>query len=70
MGNLLGGAPLDLVDIARQIKDRSPDLYFHDYGKEIKLGRKVGHVTAMGHDLETVKQKVSDAIDFFNGQSA
>ena len=70
MGNLLGGAPLNLVDIARQIQDRSPDLYFHNYGKEIKPGRKVGHVTALGDDLDQVRQKVSDAIDFFNGQSA
>lgn len=70
MGNLLGGATLDLAQILEQIRTRSPDINLYNYGKEIKRGRKVGHITAGGQDLDSVKQIVDDAIEFFNGQSA
>lgn len=70
MGNLLGGETLDLAEILEQMLAQSPDINLHNYGKEIKRGRKVGHITAVGQNLDSVKKIVDDAIDFFNGQSA
>jgi 5-(carboxyamino)imidazole ribonucleotide synthase len=70
MGNLLGAEPLDMAQVSTQILNRWPEIYLHDYCKEIKPGRKVGHLTAIGDDLGEVKRMVNDAIDFFNGQSA
>jgi 5-(carboxyamino)imidazole ribonucleotide synthase len=39
----------------------------HGYGKEPRPGRKVGHVTAYGDDLDTVAYEARGAALFFEG---
>lgn len=54
MVNILGGRVTDLVaqrEIALAVE---PDVKVHLYGKSVKPGRKVGHVTAVGDDLDDV----------------
>jgi 5-(carboxyamino)imidazole ribonucleotide synthase len=50
MVNLLGGAREDLAEGAREAMTTDPDLKIHLYGKTVRPGRKVGHVTIAGED--------------------
>lgn len=57
MHNVLGGTRTDLVDGLRHVMARDPGLRVQLYGKGVVPGRKVGHVTAMGSDLEDVRRR-------------
>jgi 5-(carboxyamino)imidazole ribonucleotide synthase len=59
MANLLGGDEAD-ADLDRRMHllfGRDPALKVHLYGKTVKPGRKIGHVTALGDDLEDVRRR-------------
>ncbi len=46
---------------------RDPGLKVHLYGKDVKPGRKVGHVNAYGDDLEDVRRRARHAAAWFRG---
>jgi 5-(carboxyamino)imidazole ribonucleotide synthase len=46
---------------------RTPNLKFHQYGKEVKPGRKIGHVTMCGENLLQLQQEIAHAVDYMNG---
>jgi len=46
---------------------RDPRLKVHLYGKEVRPGRKVGHVTAYGNDLDDVLERARHAAAWFSG---
>lgn len=52
MVNLLGAEREDLVAGAALAVACDPEVKVHLYGKEVRLGRKVGHVTIVGDDAE------------------
>jgi 5-(carboxyamino)imidazole ribonucleotide synthase len=53
MANLLGGSGEPELDKRlHMLFARDPALKVHLYGKEVRPGRKIGHVTALGSDLE------------------
>jgi 5-(carboxyamino)imidazole ribonucleotide synthase len=54
MVNVLGGAVDDLEAQRTVALAAEPDVKVHLYGKAVKAGRKVGHVTAVGDDLDDV----------------
>lgn len=54
MVNILGGKVTDLEAQRAVVMAQDPDLKIHLYGKEVRPGRKVGHVTAYGDDLMDV----------------
>lgn len=54
MVNILGGTVEDLVAQRAVVLAAEPDVKVHLYGKSVKAGRKVGHVTAYGDDLDDV----------------
>ncbi len=66
MVNVLGG-PLTGDFQSRYVKALAdqPDVRFHAYGKEPRPGRKVGHVTATGTDLDDVAFRARAAAAFF-----
>ncbi|MFG1927989.1 hypothetical protein [Cryptosporangium sp. NPDC048952] len=39
-----------------------PGVKVHLYGKELRPGRKVGHVTALGDDLDDVRRRARRAV--------
>ncbi len=59
MANLLGGDEPD-PDMDRRLHllwGRDPGLKVHLYGKQIRPGRKIGHVTVLGDDLDDVRRR-------------
>jgi 5-(carboxyamino)imidazole ribonucleotide synthase len=69
MANVLGG-PDDteprLDERVHHLMARWPDVKIHLYGKGFRPGRKVGHVTALGADLETVRARAKAAADYLS----
>lgn len=54
MVNVLGGAVTDLEAQLSTVLAAVPHAKVHLYGKAVKAGRKVGHVTVVGSDLDAV----------------
>lgn len=70
MVNILGGdGPLGehLYAGYPHVFARDPRLKVHLYGKTVKPGRKVGHVTAYGDDLDDVRERARHAAAWFRG---
>jgi 5-(carboxyamino)imidazole ribonucleotide synthase len=66
MVNVLGGpASGSLADAYRVALADQPTVKFHNYGKQSRPGRKVGHVTATGDDLDDVVFRARAASEFF-----
>lgn len=71
MVNILGGdhgsLSEDLYGGYPHVFARDPGLKVHLYGKTVKPGRKVGHVTAYGDDLDDVRARARHAAAWFRG---
>ena len=67
MVNILGGDVGNLYSAYRHVFARDPGLKVHLYGKEVKPGRKVGHVTAVGDDVEQLLSRARHAANYFMG---
>ena len=61
MVNVLGGSRTDLATALADVDDA--DAKIHLYGKDVRAGRKVGHVTISGHDVEDVLHRARNAAD-------
>ncbi|HEY0616408.1 MAG TPA: 5-(carboxyamino)imidazole ribonucleotide synthase [Kribbella sp.] len=70
MVNVLGGDSEDTADLHYALLHcmaRDPGLKVHLYGKSVKPGRKVGHVTAYGDDLADVRERARHAAAYLTG---
>ena len=67
MVNILGGQIADLHVAFKHVMARDPGLKVHLYGKQVRPGRKVGHVTALGDDEEDLLDRARHAADYFQG---
>lgn len=67
MGNILGGDKTDMYRPYLHLMARTPSLHFHQYKKDVRPGRKIGHVTACGEDLLHLTQEVQHARDYMSG---
>ena len=69
MVNILGGADATgrLYDGYPHALARDPRLRVHLYGKDLRPGRKVGHVNAFGDDLEDCLERARHAAAWFAG---
>jgi 5-(carboxyamino)imidazole ribonucleotide synthase len=75
MANLLGGpddvVPKGLDERIHHCMARWPDVKIHLYGKGMRPGRKVGHVTALGDEVQDVRARAAAAADYLmNGERA
>ena len=68
MVNILGGDVPDLYSAYRHVFARDPGIKVHLYGKEVRAGRKVGHVTAVGHNADELLVRARHAADYFSGR--
>ncbi|MGK5529903.1 5-(carboxyamino)imidazole ribonucleotide synthase [Streptomyces sp. URMC 129] len=67
MANVLGGDAPDMYQGYLHCMARDPRLKIHMYGKDVKPGRKVGHVTTFGEDLADVRDRARHAADYLRG---
>jgi 5-(carboxyamino)imidazole ribonucleotide synthase len=61
MANVLGADDPDLYGKLNHVLAADPALKVHLYGKAVRPGRKVGHVTALGTDLAQVQDRARRA---------
>jgi 5-(carboxyamino)imidazole ribonucleotide synthase len=68
MANVLAGAddvvPKGIDERLHHCMARWPDVRIHLYGKAMRPGRKVGHVTALGTDLAEVRARARGAAGY------
>lgn len=67
MVNILGGDLADIYPAYRHVMARDPELKVHWYGKEVRPGRKVGHVTVTGTDVASLRERAWHAADYIAG---
>ena len=65
MANVLGGAGDEGFDERlHMLFARDPALKVHLYGKQVRPGRKIGHVTALGSDVADVRRRAREGADY------
>ena len=67
MANLLGGTDPDVFDRYLHVMAADPAVKVHFYGKEVRVGRKIGHVTIVGGpggDLEELRDRARRAASY------
>ncbi len=67
MANVLGGEYAHLYPAYRHVMARDPDAKVHMYGKEVRPGRKLGHVNVSGSDLDDLRERAGHAADYIQG---
>ncbi len=67
MVNVFGGAYEDLYRPYLHVMARDPGAKVHMYGKGVRPGRKIGHVTVSGDDLADCRARARHAADFITG---
>lgn len=67
MANLLGGPATDLPKALPAALEAVPNCSVHLYGKAARPGRKLGHVTALGDDLEETRGRAREAVAILRG---
>jgi 5-(carboxyamino)imidazole ribonucleotide synthase len=67
MANLLGGADPDIYDRYLHVMAADPEVKVHFYGKGVRPGRKIGHVTIAGSaddDVAAVRERARRAASY------
>jgi phosphoribosylaminoimidazole carboxylase PurK protein len=67
MANLLGGTDPDVFDRYIHVMAADPAVKVHFYGKEVRVGRKIGHVTIVGgpdDDVAKVRDRARRAASY------
>ena len=67
MVNVLGGDKPDLYRAYLHCLARDPGLRIHMYGKDVRPGRKIGHVSVTGDDLDDLLVRAHHAADYLTG---
>lgn len=68
MVNVLGGSVDDLTSELLHCFARDPRLRAEFYGKQVRPGRKVGHVNCYGDDLADVRSRAQHAARYLMGE--
>lgn len=67
MVNVLGADHPHMYPAYRHVMARDPEIKIHMYGKEVRSGRKVGHVTITGNDADNLISRARHAADYLKG---
>jgi 5-(carboxyamino)imidazole ribonucleotide synthase len=70
MANVLGSTLPDPTDALAEVARQDPAAKVHLYGKEVRAGRKLGHVNVSGDDLDDVRRRAVAAAALLRGDSA
>jgi len=68
MANVIGLDLPDLYPAYLHCLARDPGLKIHNYGKAVKPGRKIGHVTVLGRDFEDSAERARHAAAYLRGE--
>jgi 5-(carboxyamino)imidazole ribonucleotide synthase len=66
MVNILGGDDPDLYSRLVHVMAADPGVKVHLYGKAVRPGRKVGHVTAVGDDISDLRDRAARAASYLS----
>jgi phosphoribosylaminoimidazole carboxylase PurK protein len=64
MANVLGGDDEDVYDRYIHVMAADPAVKVHMYGKQVRPGRKIGHVTALGEDVADLTDRARRAASY------
>jgi 5-(carboxyamino)imidazole ribonucleotide synthase len=64
MANVLGGDDADVYDRYIHVMAADPAVKVHMYGKEVRPGRKIGHVTVTGEDVADLADRARRAASY------
>ncbi|WP_017613630.1 5-(carboxyamino)imidazole ribonucleotide synthase [Nocardiopsis salina] len=67
MANLLGGEDPDVYSRYLHVMAEDPEVKVHFYGKDVRPGRKIGHVTVAGDDHRDLLDRARDAAAYLRG---
>jgi len=67
MVNVLGGDHPEMFSAYRHVMARDPAAKVHMYGKAVRPGRKVGHVTVAGDDVDDLLERGRHAASYLRG---
>ena len=67
MANVLGGTRQTLYPELTSVLAADPAAHVHLYGKQVRPGRKIGHVTVSGDDLDDLRRRARRAADLLRG---
>lgn len=69
MANLLGSELAEPSSSYATLLAELPAAKVHLYGKEVRPGRKLGHVTVVGDDLDVLRAQAARAIEILSGKA-
>ena len=64
MANVLGGDDEDVYDRYIHVMAADPAVKVHMYGKQVRRGRKIGHVTVLGEDVADLTDRARRAASY------
>jgi 5-(carboxyamino)imidazole ribonucleotide synthase len=69
MANVLGGEPggISIDERLHHLFAADPGARVHLYGKQVRPGRKIGHVTVLGDDMTSVRARAARAAQWLQG---
>lgn len=67
MVNVIGGDYPDMYAAFKHCMARDPGLNIHMYGKEVRPGRKIGHVTVVSDELDDALRRARHAAAYLTG---
>jgi 5-(carboxyamino)imidazole ribonucleotide synthase len=70
MVNLLGAEGPEPAAAYPRVLAEHPGAKVQLYGKEVRAGRKLGHVTEVGEDVETLLSSARAAVDLLHAATA
>jgi 5-(carboxyamino)imidazole ribonucleotide synthase len=64
MANVFGGTDPDLYSRYGHVMAADPGVKVHLYGKQVRPGRKLGHVTVLGADVARLRERAARAASY------
>jgi 5-(carboxyamino)imidazole ribonucleotide synthase len=72
MANVLGGSGPEAGDLAGRLPHvlaMDPGAHVHLYGKGVRAGRKLGHISVVGEDVVETRRRARAAADLLQGEA-
>jgi 5-(carboxyamino)imidazole ribonucleotide synthase len=72
MANVLGGSWPDAANVAGRLPlvlAMDPGAHVHLYGKGVRAGRKIGHISVVGDDVVDIRRRARAAADLLQGDA-